>query len=256
MLVQELDDRVRLIRQQDHAQLSGALAHAWRDPDGGALPYRLVWATGVHDAAWTGPDRRPILDPGSGRPYDFRRLPLARKLGPYRRGIERVAELDPYAGLQVSRHYGSFLDAESGDADVEAFLQGERERRAELRRRLPGRLRGDDLLDRELAYLKLFDTLSLYVCLTGPGVGPETRPGWLVPGDDVETPEGRRVELSWRSEEELTLEPALLRPDLEVLELRVPYRDVPASHRSQEELEVSWREAETGQLEVRVSGGR
>lgn len=255
MLVQELDDRVRLIRQQDHAQLSGTLAHAWRDPDGEPLPYRLVWAAGVHDAAWAGPDRRPILDPGSGRPYDFRRLPLPRKLGPYRRGIERVAELDPYAGLQVSRHYGSFLDAESGDPDVEAFLEDERQRRAELRRRLPERLRGDDLLDRELEYLKLFDTLSLYVCLAGPNVEPETRPGWLVPADEVETPGGRRVELSWRSEAELSLEPASLRPDLEALELRIPYRELPAENRSQEELEGAWRAAEIEHLEVRVSGG-
>lgn len=253
MLVQELDDRVRLIRQQDHAQLSGALAHAWRGPDGEPLPYRLLWATGVHDAAWTRLDRRPFLDPGSGRPYDFHRLPLSRKLGPYRRGIGRVAELDPYAGLQVSRHYCSFLDADSGDDDVEAFLDGERERRAELLGRLPRRLRGDALLDRELDYLKLFDTLSLYVCLTGPGVNPATRPGWLVPGDEVGTPEGRRVGLSWRSEGELVLDPAPLRSNVR---LRVPYRELPASHGSQEALEESWREAETDHREVLVSAGR
>lgn len=265
MLVQELDGRLRLIRQQDHAQLAGALAHAWRaPPDGGEsapgsgaggepLPYRVVWATGVHDAGWTGLDRRPVLDPGAGRPYDFHRLPLERKLGPYRGGIERISDLDSYAGLQVSRHYCSFLDGASGDEDVEAFLEGERERRAELLGRLPRRLRGDDLLERELGYLKLFDTLSLYVCLTGPGVSAETRPEWLVPGDEVETPSGRRVELSWRSEDELVLDPAPPRSDLE---LRVPYREVPAFHGSQEALEESWREARTEHLEVRVSGGR
>ncbi len=267
MLVQELDDRLRLIRQQDHAQLAGALAHAWRVPaDGGGresaggagaggepLPYRVAWATGVHDAAWTGLDRRPLLDPDSGRPYDFHRLPLERKLGPYRDGIERISDLDPYAGLQVSRHYCSFLDAASGDEDVEAFLEGERERQTELLGRLPGRLRGEALLDRELSHLKLFDTLSLYVCLTGPGVGPETRPEWLVPGDEVEAPSGRRVGLSWRSEDELVLDPAPLRSDLE---LRVPYRELPSTHGSQEALEESWREARTEHLEVRVSGVR
>ena len=250
MLVQELDDRLRLIRQQDHAQLSGALAHAWRDRDGEPLPYRLVWATGVHDAAWTRLDRRPIRDSGSGRPYDFHRLPLSRKLGPYRRGIGRVAELDAYAGLQVSRHYCSFLNADSGDDGVETFLDSERGRRAELLGRLPRRRRGDALLDRELEYLKLFDTLSLYVCLTGPGVEPETRPEWLVPSDQVETPSGHRIGLSWRSEGELILDPApVVSPELE---LRIPYRELPACHASQEELEASWREAETGHREVRV----
>ncbi len=252
MLVQELGDRLRLIRQQDHAQLSGALAHVWRDPAGEPLPYRLVWTTGVHDAAWIDLDRSPILNPESGRPHDFRRLPLARKLGPYRRGVARVAALDPYASLQVSRHYSSFLDADSGDAEVEAFLDTERERRAELVQRLPGRLREQPLLERELAYLKLFDTLSLYLCLTGPGVATETRPEWLVPDDEVETPEGRRVELSWRSEDKLVLDPAPLRPDVE---LRVPYRQLPAEFRSQEELEASWREAGTEHRVVLVSGG-
>ena len=252
MLVQELDERVRLIRQQDHAQLSGALAHAWRDTDGQPLPYRVVWATGVHDAAWTRLDRRPILDPGSGRPYDFHRLPLSRKLGPYREGIGRVAGLDSYAGLQVSRHYCSFLDP-GGDAgdEVEAFLGEERGRRTVLRRRLPARLRGDALLARELAYLKLFDTLSLYVCLSGPGLDPSTRPGWLVPEDEVETPSGRRVELAWRSEDELVLAPAPLRGDLE---LRVPYRELPVFHGSQEAVEESWRQAETEHRTVRVRG--
>ena len=254
MLVQELGDRLRLIRQQDHAQLSGALAHAWRDREGEPLPYRVVWATGVHDAAWIRLDGRPILDPASGRPHDFHRLPLDRKLGPYRRGIERVAELDPYAGLQVSRHYCSFLH-EGGRAgeEVEAFLEDQRGRQTELRRRLPARLRGDALLDRELAHLKLFDTLSLYLCLTGPGVGPSTRPEWLVPRDELETPSGRSVGLSWRSEDELVLDPAPVRSELR---LRIPYRELPASHGSQEELEESWRAADMQHREVRVLPSR
>ena len=254
MLVQELADRLRLIRQQDHAQLSGALAHAWRDSDGEPLPYRVVWATGVHDAAWTDLDRRPILDPENGRPYDFHRLPLSRKLGPYRSGIERIADLDPYAGFQVSRHYGSFLDAGSDDADVEVFLRDERRRREELRQQLPRRLRGDALLDRELAWLKLFDTLSLYLCLTGPDVETATRPGWLVPDDRVETPEGRTLRLGWRSEDELVLDadrsPAPLELDLD---LRIPYREVPPEHGSREALERSWLEAGTEHADVRAS---
>lgn len=272
MLVQEVDDSLRLIRQQDHAQLSGALAHAWRVPtetelgdqsaadrsdDGTSLPYRVVWATGVHDAAWTGLDRRPILDPETGRPCDFHRLPLSRKLEPYRRGIERIADLDSYAGFQVSRHYGSFLDVNSGGDEVEAFLEAERRRREGLRERLPPPLRGDALLDRELAWLKLFDTLSLYLCLTGPDVETTARPGWLVPEDRVETPAGRTLGVGWRSRRELVLEPeggpAPLASDLE---LRIPYREVPAMHGSQEELEESWREAGTEHLEVRVRGER
>lgn len=248
MIVQEMDGRLRLIRQQDHAQISGALAHVWRPASGGPLPYRLVWATGVHDAAWTELDRRPIRDPETGRPRDFHRLPLARKLGPYRRGIARIAELDPYAGLQVSRHYCSFLDG--AGADTEDFLENERERRARLRRRLPERLRRDSLLDRELGYLKLFDTLSLYVCLAAPGLDDGTRPGWLVPGDRLETPAGRELSLRWRSETELVLEPGGLGAGAV---LRVPYRELPGPPGSQEELEAGWREAETEHLEVRLA---
>jgi len=254
MLVQELADRLRLIRQQDHAQLSGALAHAWRDSDGEPLPYRVVWATGVHDAAWTDLDRRPIPDPEVGRPYDFHRLPLSRKIGPYRRGVERVADLDPYSGFQVSRHYCSFLDGGSGDGDVEAFLRSERRRQEELRGRLARRLRGDALLDRELAWLKLFDTLSLYLCLTGPDLAPRSRPDWLVPEDRVETPEGRTLRIGWRSEDQLMVVTERNSPPLEAdLELRIPYREIPPEHGSREALERSWREAGTEHVDVRVS---
>lgn len=259
MLVQERGDSLRLIRQQDHAQVAGALAHAWRPRRAGpgdvgaggageGLPYRVVWTTGVHDAAWTGLDRRPILDPDSGLPFDFRRLPLERKLGPYRDGVDRIAALDAYAAFQVSRHYSSFLDPDAGD-DVGAFLDAERQRRAELRERLPAPLRGEGLLDRELAYLKLFDTLSLYVCLAGPALGPGTRPRWLVPDDRLETPSGLAVELRWRTAGVLTLEPA---PLATPVELRIPARELDARHETQAALERSWEEAETRHPEVRV----
>lgn len=266
MLVQELGGSVRLIRQQDHAHAAGALAHSWRPrrgpdatgprPSGGEprLPYRVVWTTGVHDAAWTDLDRRPILDPDTGRPFDFHRLPLERKLGPYADGVERISDLDAYAGYQVSRHYASFLEAgEDGDgAAVDRFLRAEDRRRERLRRELPARLRRDELLDRELAYLKLFDTLSLYVCLAGPGPDPATRPPWLVPDDRVETPAGVEVELRWRSDGVLALDPC---PLSSPVELRVPCRELPARHGSQARLEESWEAAEPRHLEVRVEAG-
>lgn len=269
MLVQDGGEALRLVRQQEHAQISGALAHAWRRPPGGpsdqrdggggradggsvaagpGLPYRVAWATGVHDAAWTELDRTPILDPESGRPYPFHRLPLERKLGPYRRGIRRIAELDAYAGFQVSRHYCSFLDAEESPD----FLEHERERRKRLRPRLAPELRNDELLDRELAYLKFFDTLSLYVCLAAPDHGAGGgRPGWLVPDDRLEAPGGRPVALGWRSPEVLVLDPNPLRRGLEVA---VPYREVPRRCADQSALTRRWREAGLRHRVVRVEG--
>lgn len=253
MLVQDHGDVLRLVRQQDHAQISGELAHAWRgasDADAG-LPYRIVWATGVHDVAWMELDRAPILDPESGRPYDFHRLPLERKLGPYREGIDRVADLAAYAGFQVSRHYCSFLD----DEESAEFLQRERRRRACLRPRLRPALRDGALLDRELAFLKLFDTLSLYLCLADPALEAGSRPRWLVPQDRVRTPGGGRVELAWRAPGVLELEPD---PFAAPLELVVPYRQLPPSFGDEQELERRWREAEVEHETVRLvsAGGR
>lgn len=249
MLVQELEGSFRLIRQQDHARLSGIMAMAWRSPaTGSGLPYRVVWATGVHDAAWTELDRRPEWNPDSGRPFDFHRLPLSRKLTPYRRGIDRVAELDSYAGFQVSRHYCSFLDA----GDAADFLAAERERRHGLREELPPPARDSALLDRELAYLKLFDTLSLYACLAAPGpCAGATRPGWLVPDDRLEPPEDGGLSLSWRSDEELAVEPS---PFPGGLELHVPYREVPRDVGGQEGLDRAWTGADLRHETIRLSG--
>lgn len=250
MLVQQLEGSFRLIRQQDHARLSGVMAMAWRSPASGhGLPYRVVWATGVHDAAWTGLDRRPEWDTDAGRPYDFHRLPLPRKLTPYRRGIDRVAELDPYAGFQVSRHYCSFLDG----SDAGGFLEAERERREGLREQLSPAVRDGTLLDRELDYLKLFDTLSLYACLAAPGpYAASTRPDWLVPDDRLEAPGGVELALAWRSEEELAVEPS---PFPDGLELHVPYREVPREVGGQVALERAWADSGPRHETIRLSGG-
>lgn len=251
MLVQRRPDALWLIRQQDHALVAGELAHAWRGTgggeSGGALPFRLVWTTSLHDLAWQPLDAEPHLDPATGLPTAFHDHPLEEKLSAYDRGVDRLAELSPYAGLLVSRHYSSFV---AGEPSAEAYRRREEKRQADLRGRLPADLRGSRALDRELAFLKLFDTLSLYLCLASPAAA-EARPPWLVPEDRVESPDGEDVALEWVGEGTLLLSPFPFRG---AVEARVPYRELPARRYEEiEELRRAWRRAPSRHWTVRVA---
>lgn len=253
MLVHRRPDALWLFRQQDHALLAGELAYAWRgtggEEAGGALPFRLVWTTSVHDLAWQPLDAEPRLDPGTGLPTSFHDHPLEEKLSAYDRGVDRLAEVSPYAGLLVSRHYTSFV---AGEPTAEAYRRREERRQAELRGRLPAGLRSPRTLERELAFLKLFDTLSLYLCLASPAAA-EARPPWLVPDDRVTPPDGGEVALEWAGEGTVLLSPCPFRG---AVEARVPYRELPARrYGDAEELRRAWRRAPRRHWTVRAGAG-
>lgn len=272
MIVQPRSDRLRLIRQHDHALAAGELAHAWR-PAAGALPFRLVAAVGLHDVAWRDLDARPRLDAESGRPHAFDTLPLGPKLRAYAAGVDEMEAVDPWVGLLGSLHYASFLDREAAPR----FLDSESERRGRIRERLRGRRsggagkprtqdvpgaadvpsggeaddggrdrpRGDDGIDgrleRHLRWLKFFDGLSLRLCLAPPGVPDDALPPWLDRGAPVTPPAGDAFVPGWTGEARVDLGPA---PLTGPATLEVPYRDLP--RRTWDDpgaLEAAWREA-------------
>src|SRR6202022_1331968 len=106
MIVQEQSDELVLIRQTDHAVLSGFFAREWgndlfRRPElfeslrlGGSEPHngRREW------------ELQPQIDPKTRLPYTFMSLPTDVHIELYQRGIERVVKSDRYAGLLVSMH--------------------------------------------------------------------------------------------------------------------------------------------------------
>lgn len=240
MLIQaRLDGRLRLVRQHDHALLAGQLAMSWvgfeREPE--PLPFDLVLATALHDAAWRELDSRPIRDGESGRPHSFYSYPSASKLAAYGSGLDRVESLSRHAALLASRHYVSFVDA----AASPEFVREEAERQKRLGRELDLGHEDEDKLSSQLAYLRLFDNLSIFLCLTPPGSDDRQRPDWVDDLRHLNSPEGRLLHLTWLGEDLVHVDPF---PFRRAVRLRLPYRALARQEfGTQEELDQAWDDA-------------
>ncbi len=201
MLVRDLGDAWQLVRQPDHADLSGQLAVAWGgdgfDPIRPAASVAL--AAVRHDDGWGVYDRRPTFDLERSRPTAFLDVPVPAHLAFYRACIEVVTEEDPYAGLLVSMHgagiytgrYGTqpglgLSQAEAYRGQIAAFV-AEQEASHPVRTEALGV--GEDERWTNYKLLQIYDRLSLYFCLRDV-VGGEADAISPVPvgigGDDVE----------------------------------------------------------------------
>jgi hypothetical protein len=194
VIVRQDGDHLVLVRQADHALLSGWLAAAWgAQPWSAPEPCRsAVVGARLHDVGWTPFDealpRRP-----DGRPYAFHEVSRLVSTRLHVRGIDAVEAIDAYAGLLASLHFSGFFTSHWGwpqvsrtvelppderDA-VERFVRHETARQGRLRERLG--LTG--ALGRQLmcnyVWLQLWDRISLDVCRHG-------FTGWA--GDYPETP--------------------------------------------------------------------
>lgn len=179
MLVRETaSGDVLMVRQSDHARLSGRLAELWGRP-----PWRVpsphaevALGASLHDLAWAAWDLAAAQ--GGERPPPFYAVPRTVTAPMYSRGVDAVERIDPYAGLLASLHYSglftSYWDWEpladilrmtpADAAAVVELLDHERARQVRLR----GQLQPDEAeLERAYKYLQLWDRISLHVCGQG-----------------------------------------------------------------------------------------
>jgi Protein of unknown function (DUF3891) len=188
MIVQEQGDELVLIRQTDHAVLSGFLAREW----GNELFQRpepfesLRLAATEHDNGWREWELLPQIDPKTRLPYSFMSLPTDVHIQLYQRGIERAVKADRYAGLLVSMHASGLYDraratipgfsakyVKSTETElVSGFLQGLKLQQLRLKVDLRGEtatreLVQDKLLENNSRRLEALDRLSLYFCMSG-----------------------------------------------------------------------------------------
>jgi len=186
MIIQEQGDHLILIRQTDHAMLSGFFARAlgnrvFSRPE----PFEsFCLAAAEHDNGWNEWELLPQIDPRTFTPYNFMSIPTEEHIALYQRGIERVVRVDHYAGLLVSMHCAGLYDrtratmpgfsakyVKSNESPlVTDFLQ--RLRLQQLRLKVD--LRADPILkaysddhtlQANLQRLEALDRLSLYFCL-------------------------------------------------------------------------------------------
>lgn len=249
MLVEILaDGRHRLVRQHDHALVSGALASAWTGLErrGRVLSFELVLSTGLHDLAWRELDAAPGFDPETGGAVPFHEAPLEPKLVAYRAGLDELTRIHPYAALLASLHYTSFPDA----AEAERFQAAEAERRRGLRARLELGPDQESGIQGDLDWLQLFDRLSLFLCLAGPEADPSGVPEWVERCRHLEAPGAAAFHLTWVDEAVLHADPFPFRGELE---LRIPYRELPPGpYAGPEALRSAWREAPDEARRIRV----
>jgi len=242
MIIQEQGDHLILIRQTDHAVLSGYFAREAGN-DIFARPEPLdsfQLAAAEHDNGWNEWELQSRIDPFTFMPYSFMSLPTQEHIDLYQRGIERVVKADRYAGLLVSLHCAGLYDrtratipgfsakyVKSHEAPVVSdFLQRLRLQQLRLKMDLRGdpattKFSDDKWLQANVQRLEALDRLSLYFCL-GPLEGATID---AVPADYMGT------EVDWDLQPEgndvTTLEPYPFRRDpleISILARRIPKR--------------------------------
>ncbi len=186
MILQEQGDQLLVIRQTDHAILSGFLAREWgnelfKRPD---LFESFCLAAREHDNGWCEWEQAPQIDPKTRLPYSFMSIPTEEHLALYQRGIDRLAKVDRYAGLLVCMHCAGLYDraratlpgfsakyVKSQESQlVNEFLQRLKLQQLRLKTDLrmnpaTKSLAEDKSLEKNARLLETLDRLSLYFCL-------------------------------------------------------------------------------------------
>ena len=242
MIIQERGDHLIVIRQTDHAVLSGYFARELGNENfARSEPEESVrLAATEHDNGWNEWELQPHIDPVTFLPFTFMSLPTQQHMDLYQRGIERVVKVDRYAGLLVSMHCAGLYDKTRATMpgfsakyvkSQEAPLVTDFVQRLRLQQlRLKVDLRADAAtknfadekwLQANALRLEALDRLSLYFCL-----GPmEAATIDAVPSNYS----GGEVDWDLQAEENhaATLEPYPFRRDpleISILARRIPKR--------------------------------
>jgi hypothetical protein len=101
-----------VIRQTDHAFLSGFFAREWgNDTFSRPEPFSsFCLAAAEHDNGWQEWELEPGVDPKTLTPYSFMTVPTEEHVALYQRGIDRIVKVDLYAGLLVASHCMALYD--------------------------------------------------------------------------------------------------------------------------------------------------
>lgn len=213
MIIRERAGSFVLVRQHDHALISGEFARHWSERPS---PYEpTVHAIANHDIAWKGPDSAVRWDEERDRPYSFTDYPVEEKLRAYAAGLDLLEGQSSYAACLCSMHYETLV-RQFGRTEAEArFAEAESRRQESLKDGLSREELAN--LGRNLQLLKLCDGLSLFLCLNEPGGGdyPPPYPGGF-------RFEGTTYEPAWEDRRTLRLEPDPFDGPFEVC---IPYEE-------------------------------
>jgi hypothetical protein len=197
-----------VIRQVDHARLSGRFAQAFGNDMFAPLdPKTLMeFVTAHHDEGWAELDDAPPRDPQTDLPYSFLETPRPLVVPVHARSPEFNEHHHPFCGLLASMHTWGLYHGRYGLADratidsvspadrpaVLAMLQAELARQARLQAQLAASAETQAWADDSALFncyqqLQFFDTLSLYFCMGDPAAPRQAvfRRVPLAPATDV-----------------------------------------------------------------------
>jgi hypothetical protein len=185
-LILQQSDPIVLIRQTDHAYLSGFFAREFGNdffvrPE----PFNsFCLAASEHDNGWQEWELAPGVDPRTFTPYSFMTVPTEEHIFLYQRGIDRILKVDLYAGLLVVSHCMGLYDRARATIpgysakyvkSQEQHLANDFVQRLRLQQlRLKVDLRNDaatkpftdeKLIKANVQRMEALDRLSLYFCL-------------------------------------------------------------------------------------------
>jgi hypothetical protein len=172
MIVRETKEGYILVKQHDHAHLSGQLADHWKEEffKGKDKKEEVLYAVYQHDRGWISLDESPFWNDRDDVPYSFMDFPLVPKLVHYEFGIDKVKENNSYAALLCSLHYTALLYSASADK-AGNYLSHEKQRQRKLKEQLHiHSTEKEEQLTYHFHLLQFFDRLSLYLCINEPGV--------------------------------------------------------------------------------------
>jgi hypothetical protein len=123
VILSRMQGRLMVVLQPDHGTQTGLFAQAWGNEDVPALTDHArasTLAARHHDDGWAIWERHPTFEETPGQPVQFHAVAPTEHIAAYRAGIERAAQIDPWAGLLVSMHgaglyndrYGTYRLAE------------------------------------------------------------------------------------------------------------------------------------------------
>jgi Protein of unknown function (DUF3891) len=252
MLLRKEGPSVIAIPQPSHAWLSGQLARAWgnRDFAAPAPPEEVCLAAEQHDIGWLSWEMTPALDPETGLPQVFFRVPATVHTALWRDGVQRARAFGRYPALLVSLHadtiytrYFDFAKANCENAEAVRSFLGEQHHFQAL---MSASLRADpkfageaspENIERNRLLIAALDWMSLEICW---GVEKEIK----IP--DVPAAKDRRIELRlYPGDGEghgLTAEPWPFRE--ESIMVRAEGKRLSSRYSSQEDLQRALDEAE------------
>ncbi|WP_025026011.1 DUF3891 family protein [Caldalkalibacillus mannanilyticus] len=225
MIVRETKDSFILIKQHDHAQISGQLAENWNE-DLSDTKKDLLFAIYQHDRGWIDLDDTPFWNDQNKSPYSFLDFPFTTKVVHYKHGIDQIEAESPYAALICSLHYHSIVSFNPEEGSW--FLQHENNRQQKLK----ASLKIDShhkIRKMEYGYqlLKFCDRMSIYLCVNEPGISKEDEYELYKNGfKDSELfriTNGKRIIANWMNTNHVSLTPFPFRHHFDI---RILYKEV------------------------------